>query len=85
MAGLKDLTDEILVEIIQCLVSDKSTLHRLAIVNEKCNELVIRILAHEVDICVQPQDKGKRPLTLKFYASVAKDSKSIMRPLELYH
>lgn len=60
MAVLKDLTDEILVEVIRFLAFDKTTLHSLATVNKKPNGLATQILVRDVDISVHNQDQGKQ-------------------------
>lgn len=65
MAVLKDLTDEILVEVVKFLACDKTTLHSLATVNEKLNGLATQILARDLDIYVQTKDQGKRPHIIK--------------------
>ncbi len=59
MAVLQDLSDELLVEIIEFSACDKTTLLNVAAVSDKLNGLAIPILARDIDIYVQTPDQGK--------------------------
>lgn len=59
MALLRDLSDEILVDILEFLTCDKATLCTLATVNKKFDGLATQLLARNIDVQVQTQDEGE--------------------------
>lgn len=59
MAALRDLTDEILLEILRCSSNDRSTLLAIARLDRGFNGLAIQLSARDIVVRVDLEDRGR--------------------------